>query len=94
MENKKFTKIFLSDVLEDYIQQRRWYGGKASKLKYIELREYFRIQQKGEVYYGLLLEVNFEEAGPRYIEFRLLKNFTVVRDNADDFVPADGSIDH
>ena len=62
LENKKFIKIFLSDVLEDYVQKQRWYGGKASKLKYIELQEYFRIQQKGEVYYGLLLEVNFEEA--------------------------------
>ena len=62
LEDKKFIKVFLSDVLEDYVQMQRWYGGKSSKLKYIELQEYFRIQQKGEVYYGLLLEVNFEEA--------------------------------
>ncbi|MGB5238362.1 MAG: trehalose synthase [Flavobacteriaceae bacterium] len=62
LEDKKFTEVFLSDVLEDYVVKQRWYGGKASKLKYIELQEYFRIQQKGEVYYGLLLEVNFEEA--------------------------------
>lgn len=62
LENKAFIKVFLSDVLEEYILKQRWYGGKASKLKYIELQEYFRIQQKGEVYYGLLLEVNFEEA--------------------------------
>ncbi len=62
LEDKKFIEIFLSDVLEDYILKQRWYGGKASKLKYIELQEYFKIQQKGEVYYGLLLEVNYEEA--------------------------------
>ncbi len=62
LENKEFVKVFLSDVLEDYILKQRWYGGKASKLKYIELSEYFRIQQHEEVYYGLLLEVNFEEA--------------------------------
>ncbi len=62
LEDKNFTKVFLSDVLEDYILKQRWYGGKASKLKYIELPEYFRIQQKGEVYYGLILEINFEEA--------------------------------
>ncbi|GAL69486.1 trehalose synthase [Jejuia pallidilutea] len=54
--------VFLSDVLEEYIQKQRWYGGKASKLKYIELSEYFRIQQKEEVYYGLILEVDFVEA--------------------------------
>jgi maltose alpha-D-glucosyltransferase/alpha-amylase len=62
LENNDFVKIFLSDILEDYILKQRWYGGKASKLKYIELSEYFRIQQEGEVYYGLILEVNFEEA--------------------------------
>ncbi|NNL16704.1 MAG: trehalose synthase [Flavobacteriaceae bacterium] len=62
MDNQKFVKTFLSDVLEDYIVKQRWYGGKASKLKYIELDEYFRIQQHEEVYYGLILEVNFVEA--------------------------------
>ena len=62
MDDDKFVKIFLSDVLEDYVVGQRWYGGKSSKLKYIELQEYFRIQQKEEMYYGLLLEVNFEEA--------------------------------
>ncbi len=62
IENKDFIKVFLADVLEEYIQKQRWYGGKSSKLKYIELREYFRIQQHGEVYFGLLLEVNFAEA--------------------------------
>jgi maltose alpha-D-glucosyltransferase/alpha-amylase len=62
MENKDFVKTFLSDVLEKYIIKQRWYGGKSSKLKYIELAEYFRIQQNEEVYYGLILEVNFTEA--------------------------------
>lgn len=62
MENEDFVKTFLSDVLEKYIIKQRWYGGKSSKLKYIELAEYFRIQQNEEVYYGLILEVNFYEA--------------------------------
>lgn len=62
LENKAFVKGFLSDVLGNYILKQRWYGGKASKMKYIELSEYFRIQQFGEVYYGLILEVNFVEA--------------------------------
>ena len=62
LENKAFIKVFLSDVLEKYIVKQRWYGGKASKLKYIELAEYFRIQKDGEVYYGLILEVNFTES--------------------------------
>ena len=46
----------------DAIVKQRWYGGKASKLKYIELSEYFRIQKHGEVYFGLLLEIDFVEA--------------------------------
>ncbi len=62
LEDENFTEAFLSTVLEDYIIRQRWYGGKSSKLKYIELQEHFNIQQQGEVYYGLILEVNFEEA--------------------------------
>lgn len=62
LEHDKFMKVFLSEVLEGYIQNQRWYAGKSSKLKYIELARHFKIQQHEEVYYGLLLEVNFEEA--------------------------------
>lgn len=62
IDHQDFLKVFLSDVLEKYIVGQRWYGGKSSKLKYIELAESFRIQQSGEVYYGLILEVNFYEA--------------------------------
>ena len=62
MDDPGFMKMFLSEVLEDYIIKQRWYGGKSSKLKYVELTEYFRIQQNEEVYYGLILEVNFVEA--------------------------------
>ncbi len=62
LDDPAFVKVFLSDILEDYIVRQRWYGGKSSQLKYIELHQYFRIQQHGEVYYGLLLEINFQEA--------------------------------
>lgn len=62
MDDTNFTSVFLGNVLEAYIQKQRWYGGKSSKLKYIELSEYFKLQQNEEVYYGLILEVNFEEA--------------------------------
>lgn len=62
LDDTDFVKVFLADVLEDYIIKQRWYGGKSSRLKYIELAEYFKIQQHGEVYFGLILEVNFIEA--------------------------------
>ncbi len=62
LDDSNFLKIFLSDVLESYIVKQRWFGGKASTIKYIELAEYFKIQQHGEIYFGLLLEVDFVEA--------------------------------
>ena len=39
LEDEKFIEVFLSDILADYVVKQRWYGGKASKLKYIELQE-------------------------------------------------------
>ncbi len=62
LDDNDFKRVFLSDVLEKYIVTQRWYGGKASKLKYVELTEYFKIQQHNEVYFGLILQVNFVEA--------------------------------
>ena len=62
LDNGSFLKLFLSDVLESYIVKQRWFGGKASTIKYIELAEYFKIQQHGEIYFGLILEVDFVEA--------------------------------
>ena len=34
-EDEAFVKVFSSDILEQYIVNKRWYGGKASTLKYI-----------------------------------------------------------
>src|SRR6187402_1149176 len=61
-EDTDFLKIFSSDILEQYIVNKRWYGGKASTLKYIEVIDYFKISSKKNTYYGVLLEVNFKEA--------------------------------
>lgn len=61
-EDADFLKIFSSDILENYIVNKRWYGGKASTLKYIEVVDYFKITSKKNNYYGVLLEVNFKEA--------------------------------
>lgn len=61
-ENEEFVKVFSSDILENYIINKRWYGGKASTLKYIEVVDSFKITSKKNTYYGVLLEVNFKEA--------------------------------
>nr|WP_315173822.1 trehalose synthase [uncultured Flavobacterium sp.] len=57
-----FVKVFSSDILENYIINKRWYGGKASTLKYIEIVDSFQISSKKHTYYGVLFEVNFKEA--------------------------------
>ena len=61
-EDQEFVKIFASDILENYIINKRWYGGKASTLKYIEVVDTFKMTSKKNNYYGVLLEVNFKEA--------------------------------
>ncbi|OYU81746.1 MAG: trehalose synthase [Flavobacterium sp. BFFFF1] len=61
-DDQEFLKVFSSDILEQYIINKRWYGGKASTLKYIEVIDYFKIASKTNTYYGVLLEVNFKEA--------------------------------
>jgi hypothetical protein len=63
LTDENFIKIFSSDILENYIINKRWYGGKASTLKYIEVVDHFKITFKERtptmVFY---LEVNFKEA--------------------------------
>ena len=61
-EDPEFVKVFSSDILESYIVNKRWYGGKASTLKYIEVVDFFKMTSKKNTYYGVLLEVNFKEA--------------------------------
>lgn len=61
-DDKEFLKVFSSDILENYIINKRWYGGKSSTLKYIEIVDSFKITSKNNTYYGVLLEVNFKEA--------------------------------
>ena len=61
-EDEEFVKVFSSDILENYIINKRWYGGKASTLKYIDVVDYFKITSKKNTYYGVMLEVNFKEA--------------------------------
>ncbi len=61
-DDSDFLKDFTADILESYIVTKRWYGGKSSTLKYIEVQDYFRISSKDNNYYGVLLEVNYKEA--------------------------------
>jgi len=62
LNDNDFKKQLTDDVLENYIVEQRWYGGKSSSLKYLDISEFFVISHKGDHFYGLLLEVNFKEA--------------------------------
>ncbi len=62
LNDDAFKKQLTDDVLEHYIADQRWYGGKSSTMKYLEISEFFTIAHKGDHFYGLLLEVNFKEA--------------------------------
>ncbi len=61
-DDPDFLKDFAADILERYIVKKRWYGGKSSTLKYIEVQDHFRIASQHNNYYGVLLEVNYKEA--------------------------------
>lgn len=62
IEDEEFVNVLVSDFLKKYIQKQRWFAGKSSTLKYIELSDYFKIQQDDEIYFGLIIEVNFKDA--------------------------------
>ncbi len=62
LTHENFIKTFSGAILERYIMQKRWYAGKSSTLKYIEIIDSYRLESGTELYYGVLLEVNFTEA--------------------------------
>jgi trehalose synthase-fused probable maltokinase len=61
-DDPDFLKDFSADILESYIVKKRWYGGKSSTLKYIEVQDHFKIASDENNYYAVLLEVNYKEA--------------------------------
>ncbi|MCG9971893.1 trehalose synthase [Christiangramia crocea] len=61
-EDSEFIKTFSTEILEDYILKKRWYAGKSSTLKYIEVVDHCKIAPEKNIYYGVLIEINFSEA--------------------------------
>lgn len=61
-EDSEFIKTFSTEILEDYILKKRWYAGKSSTLKYIEVVDYGKLTSEKNTYYGVLIEINFSEA--------------------------------
>ncbi len=61
-EDSEFVKTFSTEILENYILKKRWYAGKSSTLKYIEVVNYSKLTSEKNTYYGVLIEINFSEA--------------------------------
>ncbi|RXG23816.1 phosphotransferase [Leeuwenhoekiella aequorea] len=62
LEEERFRRELCENILESYILNQRWYGGKASALKYIEIIDDFPIERENDLFYGIVLEVNYKEA--------------------------------
>ncbi|MDX1542650.1 MAG: trehalose synthase [Christiangramia sp.] len=61
-EDSEFIKTFSTEILEDYILKKRWYAGKSSTLKYIEVVDHCKIASDKKTFHGVLIEINFSEA--------------------------------
>jgi maltose alpha-D-glucosyltransferase/alpha-amylase len=61
-ENEEFLNAFTNEILERYIPEKRWYAGKSSSLKYIEISDYFDMHSDKNHYFGILIEVHFNES--------------------------------
>ena len=51
-ENEDFVKTFASEILERYILKKRWYAGKASTLKYIEIIRHIKLNSKRNFFHS------------------------------------------
>jgi len=61
-ENEEFLSAFTNEILERYLPEKRWYAGKSSSLKYIEINDYFKMHSTQNHYFGILIEVHFKES--------------------------------
>ncbi|MBT8318940.1 MAG: trehalose synthase, partial [Gramella sp.] len=42
-EDSEFIKTFSTEILENYILKKRWYAGKSSTLKYIDVVDHCKL---------------------------------------------------
>ncbi|MCP9199637.1 trehalose synthase [Gramella sp. GC03-9] len=60
--DSEFIKTFTTEILVDYILKKRWYAGKSSTLKYIDVVDHGMLNSKKNIFHGALIEINFSEA--------------------------------
>jgi len=61
-DDKGFVDTFVNELLFEYIHKKRWYAGKSSRLKYIEISHYIKHKSLNHVYFTVLIEIHFYDA--------------------------------
>ncbi len=61
-DDVNFREHLVNDTLPNYIISQRWYGGKSSSIKYIEIASVQSFVMQDMCAYGLVIEVYFKEA--------------------------------
>ncbi|MBX2846145.1 MAG: phosphotransferase [Saprospiraceae bacterium] len=61
-EDNRFLAKFNEEIIREYIISQRWYAGKASTIKYIQITNIQPYTIGEKRVHGLVLEVNFREA--------------------------------
>lgn len=62
LDSKEFRERFPKEIFQDYIITKRWYGGKVSTIKNIEIIDYIKLSSEQHNYFGVLIEINYEES--------------------------------
>lgn len=62
LQSGDFAARFPNEIFQEYVITKRWYGGKVSTIKSIEILDLIHLPSDQHNYYGLLLEINFEES--------------------------------
>jgi len=62
LDSLDFNERFPKDIFQDYIVSKRWYGGKVSTIKNLEIIDFIKLSSENHNYFGVLIEINYEES--------------------------------
>ncbi len=62
LESEDFLSRFPKEIFQEYIVTKRWYGGKVSTIKNIEIIDHIKLSSIQHNYFGVLIEINYEES--------------------------------
>lgn len=62
LDSQDFKDRFPKEIFQDYIVTKRWYGGKVSTIKNLEIIDFIKLSSEQHNYFGVLIEINYEES--------------------------------